>query len=172
MYAKLLMQSVRIVSDHVETAALGWTFWPKRADNHMPSGLYRIGYLADICYAGLGRSQKMEYCAVMPHIVSRRLKLRRSNIGDDPTHLGGSSPDSLHGRLDRGLGNIKDGDVLVSLSEQVIDQSRFTATDIDDGGRPCGSGALYQFQRGLKMRTIPADRVRSLGAVDFFPMRL
>jgi hypothetical protein len=65
------------------------------------------------------------------------------------------------------LGNIEEGDVLVSVSPPVIDESRFAATDIDDGGRTRRSGALYQFQRRLQMRTVPADRVRSLGAVDF-----
>ena len=57
-------------------------------------------------------------------------------------------------------------------TDEVVYQRRFAATDVDDGGGGFRGGSPYQFKRQFEMWTIPADSVRGLSAVDFFPMRL
>src|SRR5882757_4989897 len=82
--AEFLVQRLRIVANNVKTATFGWPLWSESADNDMPAGFDRAGYLTDISDARLWRGQKMKYGAIMPHIVSVRLKVCVSNIGRQP----------------------------------------------------------------------------------------
>ena len=84
MHTELSMQFLRIVADNVQTAAFRWPLWPECADNHVASGLDRIGYLANISHAGVWSGQKVKDSAVMPYVVSCMLQLRVGNIGYEP----------------------------------------------------------------------------------------
>jgi hypothetical protein len=59
------------------------------------------------------------------------------------------------------LRNIEDSDALVSAGQKVIDQCGFTAADVYDGSRATSSPLFYERERGLKVRTVPADCVRA-----------
>jgi hypothetical protein len=72
-HAKLAVQRLGVIANHVKTAALRRPFRPEGADNYMTSGLDRVGYLANICNALFRRCQKVEHCTVVPHIVGAAL---------------------------------------------------------------------------------------------------
>ena len=44
-HAKLLVQGLGVIANHVQTAAFRGTFGPEGADDHMPSGLDGVGHL-------------------------------------------------------------------------------------------------------------------------------
>jgi hypothetical protein len=79
-------------------------------------------------------------------------------------------PQPLLVRIDGSLRNIKDTDVLVSASKQVVDESGLATADVDYGRRVLGRCTIYEFKGGFKVRTVPADRVRGLLAIDILPM--
>ncbi len=99
----------------------------------MASALHRAGNLADICGPVAWRSEKMKYGAVMPQIVGRGLQLDLSDVANAPMDALRYLPQSFPVRVDSSLRDVKDGDVLVSADEKIIDQGGFTAADIDDG---------------------------------------
>ena len=86
-HTKLAVQGLRIIANNIQTAALRGSFRPKGADDHIPSGLDCVGYLAQICKAFFWRCQKVEHCTVMPHIVGAGLQLRFGDVGDEPTDM-------------------------------------------------------------------------------------
>jgi len=61
-------------------------------------------------------------------------------------------------RIDGSLRNIKDTDVPVSASKQVVYESGLATADVDYGRRVLGRCTPYEFKGGFKMRTVSADR--------------
>ena len=171
-HAKVAVQGPGVIANHVQTAALRGSFRPEGADNYVTSGLDRVGYLANICNALFGRCQKMEHCTVVPHIVSAGLQRRLRDVSDEPMDMFRGRPEPLLVRIDGSLRNIKDTDVLVSASKQVVDESGLATADVDYGRRVLWRCTLYEFKGGFKVRTVPADRVRGLLAIDILPMAL
>jgi hypothetical protein len=82
-HAKLLVQALSVIGNHVQTATFSRALWPESADYHLPSGLDRIGHLTHVCNALFWRCQKVEHCTIMLHIVGTGLQLRFGNVGDD-----------------------------------------------------------------------------------------
>jgi hypothetical protein len=56
----------------------------------------------------------MKYGPVMPNIVGKRFEFHSEDIGNKPMNVGRSFSHALFRDVDRGLGNIEDGDVLIS----------------------------------------------------------
>jgi len=56
--------------------------------------------------------------------------------------------------------------------EKVIDQCGFPTADVYDRSRATSSRPLYQSERSLKVRTVPADCVRGFLCVDLLPVGL
>ena len=77
--AEFIAQRFCVIAHHIKTAALRRALGPERADNHVSSRLDRLGGLPNIGDVALYRGQKMKYCTVVPHIVSRMFQL---GIGD------------------------------------------------------------------------------------------
>jgi hypothetical protein len=50
-HSELAMQGLGIIANNVQTTAFRGAFGPEGADDHMTSGLDRVGYLANICKA-------------------------------------------------------------------------------------------------------------------------
>ncbi len=84
MQAKLLMQRLRFVPNNLQTAALGWSFWPESADDYISSRLHRAGDLADVGEAVAWRRKEMKDSAIVPHIVGEGIKFDLSDVGDEP----------------------------------------------------------------------------------------
>lgn len=72
-HAKLTVQGLGVTANNVQTAAFRGSFGPEGADDHMPSGLHRIGHLAHICKPLFWRCQKVENRTIMPQIVGAGL---------------------------------------------------------------------------------------------------
>src|SRR5713226_384257 len=114
----------------------------------------------------------MEYCAIVPYVVSPGCQLGFANIGDEPLDAFRGCPQPPFGHVDGSLRNIKHGDVLVSASKQIVNQRRFATANINNSGRTCGRGSFYEFKGCLEVGTIPADGVWRLLSVDPLPMSL
>jgi hypothetical protein len=110
--------------------------------------------------------------AVVPHVVCARWQFRPGDIGSKPMNTLRRFPESFAACVNGGLRNVEDGDVFVSAGEEIVDQGGFTAANIEDGRRATRSCLFYERERGLKVRTVPADCVWSFLCVDFFPMSL
>ena len=119
VHSKFSVQRFGIVADNLKTTALRGTLWSESADDHVASALYRAGDLADIGNTVSRRGKEMEDSAVMPNIVSRGLQFNFSDIGDEPVDALRGLPQSFPVRVDGGLRNIEDRDVLVSPSTSV-----------------------------------------------------
>src|SRR5581483_6338733 len=171
-HSKLVVQGLGVIANHVQTAALRRPFRPEGADNYMTSGLDRAGYLANIRNALFRRCQKVEHCTVVPHMVGAGLQRRLRDVSDEPMDTFRGRPEPLLVRIDGSLRNIKDTDVPVSASKQVVDESGLATADVDYGGRVPGRCTFYECKGGFKVRTVPTDRVRGLLAIDILPMAL
>jgi hypothetical protein len=66
-HAKLLVQGLSVIANHVQTATFRGALWPESADYHMPSGLDRIGDLAHVCNAALLALSEVEHRTIMLH---------------------------------------------------------------------------------------------------------
>jgi Cu(I)/Ag(I) efflux system membrane fusion protein/cobalt-zinc-cadmium efflux system membrane fusion protein len=66
------------------------------------------------------RRKEMKHGAVVPHIAGVGRELAVDNVRRDPLNSFRSRTQTLFGYVDGGLGNIKDGDVLISVGKEVI----------------------------------------------------
>src|SRR6266478_4054297 len=131
------MQRIRIVTRHVESAALCGTLGSESADNHMASRPDSMSNLPNVRCALLCAGQEMEHGTVVPHVVSVWRELNLGDIDDEPTYLFCGIPQPLLRHVDRGLRNIQYGDVLVAAREEVVDERGFTTSHINDGRCMC-----------------------------------
>ena len=93
MHAKLTMQFFCIIADYVHlTTCISLAPRAECADDHVPSGLNRVGYLTNVSYASVWGGQKMEHSAVMPYVIGSMLELGISNIGDEPMDVARGRP--------------------------------------------------------------------------------
>jgi hypothetical protein len=122
MYAKLPVQRLSVVADDIETAASYWTLWSEGADDDMASRLHRAGDLAGIGETVASGNQEVKDSTVVPHIVSRGLQVDFGDVGDKPVDTHRGFPYSGSVRINGGLRDIEDGDVLISTDKKVIDQ--------------------------------------------------
>jgi len=84
----------------------------------------------------------MKYGSVMPNIVGTGLQFGGEDVGHKPMNVLGRFSHALFRDVDRSLGNIEYGDVLISTRDKIVGQRGFAATYINDGGRKTGSGSL------------------------------
>ena len=61
---------------------------------------------------------------------------------------------------------------LIAARDEIIEQGRLAATNVDDGAIAIRRGDFDEPQRSLQVRAIPAYLVLRLGLVDVFPMGL
>jgi len=87
MYAKLPVQRLGIIADNIKTAAFHWALWSEGADDHMASGLDRVGDLANLGDTVARRCKKMKDSAVVPHIASRGPQFSFSDFCDEPMNM-------------------------------------------------------------------------------------
>ena len=76
----------------------------------------------------------MEYRSVMPEVVRTNRQFDLGDIGDKPSHLIRRHTQSLSAHVDRRLRYIENGEVVVAAEKEVVDQRRFAAANVYDGG--------------------------------------
>lgn len=133
LYAKFPLQRLGVIADNFQTTAFCGAFGSKGGNDHMASLLHGAGGLADVSGTVTWGSEKMKDGAVMPHIVSRGFQRDLRNVPNEPTDALRGSTQSFPVRVDGSLRNIQNRDVLVSVSEKIVDQSGFSPADIDNG---------------------------------------
>ncbi len=164
------MQRVGVITHDFQAAALPWTFRPKGADNDVTSAFYRTRDVLNVGESWFHRSQKMEYGAVMPNIVCKRLEFGSEDIGNQPLEVVASFSHSQLRDVDRGFRNIEDSDVLISAGHKVVGQRGFAAPDVNDGRRKTRASSLNEGEGRFEMRQVPADSVRCFCLINLFPM--
>jgi hypothetical protein len=102
----------------------------------------------------------MKYSTVMPQVISSRFQLCFGDIGDEPMDLFCGQTQPLLGHVDSGLRNFENGDVFIAPCKEVINEGRFASTSVNDGSRISASCALYQSNRGFKVRTVCLDALQ------------
>ena len=60
---------------------------------------------------------------------------------------------------------------MIPPGQQVVDQSRLTATDINNSRVPIWGCLLDELKRYIQMRAIPADLFWLLRSIDLLPVR-
>jgi len=112
--AQFVVERIGIVTHYVKPAAFGRAFRSKRPNNDVASSLNRVRHPLDVSRTLLLRSKKMEHGAIVPHVISLGLKDRLGNIADDPMNALGGFFQAPSGYVDRRLGNVQDGDILIA----------------------------------------------------------
>ena len=140
--AELAVKRIGVITHYFEPAAFRRTFRAKRADNDVAAVLDRARHSIDIGNTLLHRGEKMEDGAVVPNVICGGRELHFSNVGCDPVNAVGSFFQTFLGYVDCRLRYIKDGDVLIASCKEVIDESRFTTANINDGRRNSTSRPL------------------------------
>lgn len=170
--AELIVQGIRIIPHDIEATAFRRPLRSERAYDDMSSALHGSGDAPNIGGALFDSGQKVKYRAVVPDVVRTRLQLDSSNVRDEPADVSCGYPQSFPRYVDGGLRYIKNGDVLVSAREEIVDESGFAGADIDDRRGRSPAGPVDQGQGSFKVLTVPADGVRCLCIVDPVPMCL
>lgn len=112
----------------------------------------------------------MKSGAVVPDVVRVGRQFAIQNICGDPLDSGGGRTETLLGNIDRGLGDVEHGEISVAGGQQVVDQGRCAAADIDDGSVVLWRGLNDQPERSFQVESIPADRLRRLAAINLIPV--
>ena len=97
---------------------------------------------------------KVESASAVPHVGGGGLQLRLRDVSDEPMDMFRGGPQPLLVRIDGSLRNIKDTDVLVSASNQVVDESGLATADVDYGRGILGRFTFYECKGGFKVRTV------------------
>ena len=165
------MQCIRVVANDIEAAALHRPFGAERRDDDIATRLYRS---RDLTYVGRPMArvgQEMKSRTVVPDVVCVLGERKGRDVAAQPVDTIGRLAETLPRNVECGARDIQDRQIVLSAGEEVIDQLGFAPADIDDArfvvGRPRGD----KIERNLEVRTVPADFVGPLRAIDFLPMR-
>ena len=112
----------------------------------------------------------MEDRSIVPELERPGGQLSNCYVGADPCYAGCFLSEACSGSLESRLGNIEHRDIRVTEIEEIVDERRRAAADVDDPGRPIDVGALEVGQRSLEMRPESAHAARALGRVDRVPV--
>lgn len=112
----------------------------------------------------------MECRAVVPKIIFTRLESSVRDVTGNPTHVFRRLSQTAPRELQGDGRNIEDRHTRESPKKQVIDQRGCATTGIEDRGGAIHGCALDPGEGRFEMRAVPAQGVRSLGGVNFFPV--
>lgn len=93
----------------------------------------RVPYCIDISNALLPRREKMEHGAIVPNVISAWNEIGFGNVRNDPVNPFGGLFQTCPSHVDCGLGDIKDGYVLIAFGKEIIHERGFTAAYVNDG---------------------------------------
>jgi hypothetical protein len=130
--AELVMQRIRGVSHYVQATALCRPLSPERGNDNVPAGSYGARDLAHVRGTVVQVGKKVKHGTVVPHVVLTGAKRVRCHITTQPIYCAGALTKTGLRHRECGCGDIQDGQISVSPLEQVIDQRRFAAANIND----------------------------------------
>jgi hypothetical protein len=171
-HAELRMQCLRVVTNDLKSAAFRGALGSERAHENVPTCFHGTPHLANVSDTLLHRRKEVKYCAVVPHIVGSGRQIGFCNVARNPLDAFCGPAQAPLGYVNRGLRYIKDRDVSVSMGQQIVDQRRFAATNINDGSVALRRIFFDQRKRSFEVCLVPANGVWCFLTVDFFPMCL
>src|ERR1700687_612102 len=99
----------------------------------------------------------------MPHVELMARKTERRNIPTEPVDLVRTGTQSFLGHPQRRGRNVQNGEIAIFAGQQVVDQRRFTTTDINNLRIAIRGGIINQLKRYFQMPAVPAELVWPLG---------
>lgn len=165
-------QRRRIVTRHPQTTALRRTFQCEGGKNQTSAGLNCLPSALEVRLPPFLRCEEVKYGPIMPDVIVMLWKFGMRYVSRDPMDEVGTLAERLFCRLQGCCGDIEDGNVPVSACEQILGKGGLTSANIDDGGRIPGLCPRDECQRCFQVRRVPTHGLRSLRAVDGFPMCL
>src|SRR5450631_1383011 len=125
----------------------------------------RAQYL-EIALAGFSGCQEMEDCSVVPDSIPTG-RAPRQKIGTNPRNATLLRSDPYLSNPHRFVGDVKDRDITKPAIKQSVDQSRRTATNVNESVADIGADCGQHRQRGDGYQLIPAPihSTEGVGAV-------
>ncbi len=157
-----------IVARHREAAAFFRTIGREGADDGKaaaPQGLAERPHIGPLVF---GLVEKMQRCAIMPEIIKLCWRKAR-NVALDPFHGASLCAQPRVRDAQRRTGEVKHAG-RKALRQQMIDQPRRTAANVNDVGRGLYAGCADQRQRQFGRGLIPAHAGIGLLLIDPLPM--
>lgn len=168
--SKFTVQAVRRVTFDGKAATFLGAIWAECGNDHTPAWLDGLHDLFDVGAAICGISEEMKNRPVMPDVVGLRGQIDLADVTDDPFDRVAFDPKSLSGHTQGFRGQVQDGEFPIPRGQQIIDQGRGAAADVDDGRRFVTTDGLNQGEGMLGMRLKPTHRIGGFGLVDIFPV--
>ena len=117
-------------------------------------------------------NQEVKNRPIMPEVENFSAQVGFQNVSFQPTHGGGLRAKPPPGRLQSGGRNVENGEIAVTLAQEITDQGGSSASRIQNRSRLGQAGAVNEVQRRSHMLGVPAYVLGRPGAVDIFPMQL
>ena len=163
------MECCAVVAHNLKSATRLRTFWTKRRDYDVPPFFHGVRTAFYVSTTVLFAGEEVKYSAVVPNIVVVTRQICGRNVIHAPVDVLGENAEPRLADVDGFSRNVEDCKVPISGGQQVVNQSRFPASYIDDR-RVVWRDPLNQLQGRLETGKIPADRIRSFHGVDGIPM--
>src|SRR5947207_982183 len=173
--AERLSQARAVIAGDRQAAALFRAVEREGSDDGVPADFQAAPEAGDVGGAIACVGEKVKRRPVVPDIVGLgRFKGRR--VRDDPADtLGAGAKAALKAGLggsQRRARQIEHGNVLEPLLDEMVDQPRSTAANVDNRRVADGTRLHDQFERRHRALLKPANLVLALRGVDVLPMGL
>src|SRR4051812_36761304 len=169
--AKRSPQARAVIAGDRQAAALFRPVEREGGDDGVPADFQAASEARDIGDAVFLVGEKVERRPVVPDVVSLH-RLPDRGICHQPLDSVGVGSEASLGSLQRRARQIEHSDILKPPLDEMVDQSRRAAANIDDGRTIDGTRLHDQFERRRRALLKPADLVLALCRVDVFPMGL
>lgn len=130
----------------------------------------RVAKLRDVGAAPAGIGQEVEHRAIVPDVDAAGRQVDARDVTLHPAYLRGVAPEAVSHGGERFAGDIQHGDRFESRGEQIVDERRRAAADVENAGTVRGARRPDQRQRSLQVWSIPAHRVGRFRSVHIAPM--
>jgi hypothetical protein len=151
------MQAIRVVLDHWEATAFRWPVRCECGHDNVAAWLHSAHHLGDISVTICLVGQKMENRTIVPHVKGTFWQREGCHVAFYPAHETCSRSEASAGNSQCLAGEVQNGKIFVTVGEEVINQGRGPAADIDDRCCRYGTNPADQIRRQRRVGLKPAD---------------
>jgi len=121
-FSELGRQALRVVSAHIQAAAVFRPIRREGRNDDRPAGRHRTGHGSHVLLTLRGLEQKVEERAIVPDVVCAET-IDCQHVADDPSNPVCVTAQPRSGAFDRVAGDVDDGHLAISVREKMIDES-------------------------------------------------
>jgi hypothetical protein len=169
---KFVVKGVGVVSDDVQSTALGRTFWAKSRNDDVSSRPDGMSDLTHIRCPVRHFGQEVKHRPVMPYSILLSGKGERRHVAAKPTYSACILTEAFFGYSQRSRRHIQNREFAITTRQQIVDQSRLATSNINDLCITVGGRFFDELKRYIQMWPIPTDLGRMFRLIDLFPMQL